>query len=277
MTVDDLRRHLAGVSCAPAGDIVRILTYVTGRSAAWLISHDGEEISEKMCAQAEQFARRRGTGEPLPYIIGSTGFHGHTFLVDQRVLVPRPETEHLVDEALAFTRERDHARLLDVGTGSGAIACSILAENRTAMADALDVSADALLVAMANAHRLGVELRLSFYFGDISVPKLRPFYDVIVANLPYVPSKDIARAPDPVSFEPRVALDGGPDGLDHYRRFVKHAPRLLALDGLCLMEAAPPVIAGLEWLAKTAWPEAEVTVERDYGDRPRYVKVRTRS
>ena len=276
MTVKGLRDRLIGRGVV-SDDADLLLSNVTGRNLAWLRAHDETEISEKMEARLHEFAERRIAGEPLPYIVGSAGFHGHTFLVDHRVLVPRPETEHLVDETLAFLAAREHARVLDVGTGSGAIACSILAENRYVHADGLDVSADALLVAMANAHRLGVELRSSFFFGDISVPVLRPFYDVIVANLPYVPTKDIAPAPDPVSFEPRVALDGGADGLDHYRRFVKHAPRLLALDGLCLMEAAPPVMPGLEALARAAWPDGRVTVERDYGGRARYVKVRTQA
>ena len=130
---------------------------------------------------------------------------------------------------------------------------------------------------MANAHRLGVELRLSFFFGDASTPALRPFYDVIVANLPYVPTRDIPKSPDPLSFEPKVALDGGADGLDQYRRFLKAVPRLLALDGLLLMEAAPPTVMELEELARGAFPDADIAIGTDYGARGRYVKVRTRA
>ncbi len=277
MTVEELRRLLLSQTGAEASDVQRILSYVTGRSEAWLRAYGETDVDAKMEQQAREFAARRASGEPLAYIVGTAGFHGHSFLVDNRVLVPRPETEHLVDEAIEFIKDKEKPRVLDVGTGSGAIGCSILAETgRDVSVDAIDVSADALLVAMANAQRLGVEPRLTFFFGDISTPALRPFFDVIVANLPYVPTKDIAPAPDPVSFEPRVALDGGPDGLDQYRRFLKHAPRLLALDGLLLMEAAPPIIVELEALARAAFPEAEVTIGKDYGDRPRYVKVRTR-
>jgi release factor glutamine methyltransferase len=260
------------------GEIEQLVANVTGRPIAWLRAYGETELSGKMESTLREFAARRASGEPLAYIVGTAGFHGHSFLVDSRVLVPRPETEHLVDEALAFVKDRDSARVLDVGTGSGAIACSVLAEtSKNVHVDAIDVSADALLVAMANAHRLGVELRLTFFFGDASTPALRPFFDVIVANLPYVPTKDIAKAPDPVSFEPRLALDGGPDGLDQYRRFLKQAPRLLALGGLLLMEAAPPTIAELEQLARAAFPEAETSIGVDYGGRPRYVKVRTRA
>jgi len=128
---------------------------------------------------------------------------------------------------------------------------------------------------MANATRLGVELRLSFYLGDASTPVLRPFYDLIVANLPYVPTGDIGAAPDPVSFEPRIALDGGQDGLDQYRRFLKQAPRLLGLGGMLLMEAAPPTIGHLVDMSHVAFPEAKVTIGNDYGERARLVKVVT--
>ncbi len=277
MTVEELLAELTSQTAAQPRDVMRIVAYVTGRSEAWLRAYGEHDVTAKMERQAREFAARRSSGEPLAYVLGTAGFHRHSFLVDNRVLVPRPETEHLVDDALEFIRDKNHPRVLDVGTGSGAIACSILAETENHVtADAIDVSADALLVAMANAHRLGVEPRLSFFLGDVSTPELRPFFDVIVANLPYVPTKDIAPAPDPVSFEPRLALDGGPDGLDLYRRFLKHASRLLALDGIILMEAAPPIIAELDALARTAFPEAEVTIGKDYGNRARYVKVRTR-
>jgi release factor glutamine methyltransferase len=277
VTVEELRGFLVSQTGAQASDVQRILSYVTGRSEAWLRAYSETEVGAKMERQARDFAARRASGEPLAYIFGAAGFHGHSFLVDNRVLVPRPETEHLVDEALEFIKDKERPRVLDIGTGSGAIVCSILAATGANVhADAIDVSADALLVAMANAQRLGVEPRLTFFFGDLSTPALRPFFDVIVANLPYVPTKDIAPAPDPVSFEPRIALDGGADGLDQYRCFLKHAPRLLAIDGLVLMEAAPPIIAELDALARVAFPEAEVTIGKDYGDRARYVKVRTR-
>lgn len=277
MTAEELRRLLVSQTGVEASDIQRILAFVTGRNDAWLRAFGETEVSAKMEQQAREFAARRASGEPLAYVLGTAGFHGHSFLVDHRVLVPRPETEHLVDEALEFIKDKERPRVLDVGTGSGAIACSILAETgNNVHVDAVDVSADALLVAMANAQRLGVEPRLTFHLGDVSTPALRPFFDVIVANLPYVPTKDIAPSPDPVSFEPRLALDGGPDGLDQYRRFLEHAPRLLALDAIVLMEAAPPIMADLDALARAAFPEAEVTVGKDYGNRARYVKVRTR-
>lgn len=274
MTVESLRAELRGAGLtALESDIV--LTNVTGRTAAWLRANGENELGEKMVATIRDFAQRRAAGEPLAYIVGSVGFYNHTFLVDDRVLIPRPETEHLIDEALAFIKDRDAVRVLDVGTGSGAIACSILTEAKNANVEALDVSADALLVAMANATRLGVELRLSFFLGDSSTPVLRPFYDVIVANLPYVPTGEIGETPDPVSYEPRIALDGGPDGLEQYRRFLRHAPRLLGLDSMLLMEAAPPTIGELLNLAQEAFPEAKVTIGNDYGERARLVKVVT--
>ncbi len=278
MTVEELRGLLVSETGVDALDVERILSHLMRRPEAWLRAFGEAEVSAKMRRQAREYAARRACGEPLAYILGSVGFHGHSFVVNDRVLVPRPETEHLVDEALEFIGGKARSRVLDVGTGSGAIACSILAAaGNNVRVDAVDVSADALAVATANAGRLGIEERLAVFLGDASTPALRPFYDVIVANLPYVPTDDIAPAPDPVSFEPRIALDGGPDGLERYRGLLQHAPLLLASDGLLLMEAAPPVIAELATLARAAFPQAEVTIGKDYGHRGRYVKVRNRA
>jgi release factor glutamine methyltransferase len=257
------------------GDVELLLANVTGRNAAWLRANDDATIDEKMVELATQFVKRRATGEPLAYIVGSAGFHGHTFLVDSGVLVPRPETEHLVDDAVAHLRSWDGVRALDVGTGSGAIACAIAAAVPGAIVHATDVSPEALIVALANAQRLGVEGRVYFYLGDLATPVRRKRYDVIVANLPYIPTVDIPVAPDPVSFEPRLALDGGPDGLELYRRLFADAPGMLVPAGILYMEAAPPTIGALAELAVATFPEAKVELGRDYGERERYVKVTT--
>ncbi|HVA28049.1 MAG TPA: peptide chain release factor N(5)-glutamine methyltransferase, partial [Candidatus Baltobacteraceae bacterium] len=231
--------------------------------------------SEKMVATATQYVARRAAGEPIAYIVGSAGFRGHTLLVDRNVLVPRPETEHLVDDAIEHLRSLDEVRALDVGTGSGAIACALAAALPRATVHASDVSPEALLVALANAHRLGVEGRMQCYLGDLTTPVRRRRYEAVLANLPYVPTGDIAVAPDPVSFEPRLALDGGPDGLDLYRRLLAEVPGMLLPGGILYMEAAPPTIGILAGLAAAAFPEGEIELGRDYGERERYVKVTT--
>jgi release factor glutamine methyltransferase len=275
MTVADLRKDLAKFE-VPANEVELLLANVTGRSAAWLRANDEADVTEKMVAIAREFVLRRAQGEPIPYIIGSAGFHGHVFHVDPSVLVPRPETEHLVDDALQHVRNwGSRLRIADIGTGSGAIACTIAAELPEARVDAVDVSPDALIVALNNAHRLGVELRVQFHLGDLLEPVRRKSFAAIIANLPYVPTADIAAAPNPVSFEPRLALDGGPDGLAHYRRLLPVAKERLDPGGALYLEGAPPIMDALVELVGSEMEEAVLTIGRDYGGRARFVKVTT--
>jgi len=186
-------------------------------------------------------------------------------------LIPRPETEHLVDEALRFIGSRP-LHVLDVGTGSGAIACTIAAET-TATVCGTDISPAAVAIANENARRLGVVDRCRFYAGDLTEPVGAQRFDLVVANLPYVPTADIADNPDPVAYEPRQALDGGPDGLALYRRMLDTLPPLVNPDALILLEAAPPTMPGLAAIATFALPDCAIAVGRDYAGLDRYLKV----
>jgi release factor glutamine methyltransferase len=212
-------------------------------------------------------------GMPQAYVTGWKGFYRREFAVNEYVLVPRPETEHLVEDALEFMRDPKRRRVLDVGTGSGAIACTIASEVADAIVTASDVSAEALAVAAQNAQRLGVAGRCTFVRADIAPDGHR--YDVVVANLPYIPSAQVPQKPDPVGFEPRLATDGGPDGLREYRKLLAEAARLMLPGALLLMEGAPPTMAALRTLAEAALPQAAITVHRDYADLERYVRVAT--
>ena len=213
-------------------------------------------------------------GTPDAYVTGWKGFFRREFAVDEHVLIPRPETEHLVEDALEFLRATGRRRILDVGTGSGAIACTLAAEIPDAIVTASDVSIAALELAAQNAARLGVADRCAFALADIA-PAGERRYDLIVANLPYIPSADVPQKPDPVGFEPRLATDGGPDGLAVYRKLLAVAPRLAGSGALVLLEAAPPTMAGLRALAEAAFPSAATTVHRDYAGLERYVRVAT--
>lgn len=215
------------------------------------------------------------TGVPPAYVTGWKGFYRREFAVNEYVLVPRPETEHLIEDALEFMRTPGRRRVLDVATGSGAIACTIASEVSDAIVTASDVSLQALIVAARNAARLGVAERCTFALADIA-PTGEDGYDLILANLPYIPSADVPQKPDPVGFEPRLAIDGGDDGLDEYRKLLARAPNLVHAGALLLMEAAPPTITGLLALARAAFPEAAITVHRDYAHLERYVRIATR-
>ncbi|HUA09195.1 MAG TPA: peptide chain release factor N(5)-glutamine methyltransferase [Candidatus Acidoferrales bacterium] len=249
-----------------------LLAFITGRSPAYLRAHAEEPLDDEQRARYEELSARLEAGEPLAYVIGSAGFYRREFLVDSRVLIPRPETEHLVEAAIEHLRRYTKARALDVGTGSGAIACSLAAELPHVRVDAIDVSPLALAVAISNRDRLGLQPRISFYLGDVVEPFAHRFYDAILANLPYVPTGE---GEPSLRFEPALALDGGPDGLAYYRRFFERVPPLLNPGGILLAEGAPPIAAGLFELAQAAFPQAAVTLERDYGGRERFVKVLT--
>jgi release factor glutamine methyltransferase len=185
--------------------------------------------------------RRRQSREPVAYIVGHKEFFGLDFTVDRRVLIPRPDTETLVDEALARLRERPGAdaapphRIADVGTGSGAIVITLGRQHLDATLFAVDSSSDSLEVARANASRHGVAV--TFLHGDLDEPlhHHRPF-DLIVANLPYVPTAQIADLAPEIHVEPVRAIDGGSDGLDLLRRLISIAPALLVSGGALALE-----------------------------------------
>jgi release factor glutamine methyltransferase len=259
----------------------------TGRlDAAFLLAHAGGVTRQEMLAHAsrplepdvaERFAAlvaKREAGMPLAYVTGEAGFCGRMFAVDERVLVPRPETEIAVEWAVRHLRAigRERGRAADVGTGSGAIAVSLACELPDLDVFAADSSADALAVARSNAARNNVFQHITFLQGDLAAPLLRyaPF-DCVVANLPYVPSAECAPAPDPVSFEPREARDGGGDGLALYRRLVPALRELVAPRGLAILEAAPTNARALEALVREALPAAGCEIVRDYADQDRFV------
>lgn len=180
---------------------------------------------------------RRASGEPTHYLTGTREFYGRPFTVDARVLVPRPETELLVEAVLqAIPRDGD-VRLLDLGTGSGCVGITVALERPRARVLATEVSPAAAEVARANAIALGAGERFEVRVGDLFVPvESEPPFDAVVANPPYVPRGELPTLPAEVRREPAQALDGGPDGLDVVRRIVSGAPRWLLPGGLLALE-----------------------------------------
>lgn len=213
---------------------------------------------------------RRAAGEPTAYLTGEKEFWSMSFLVDARVLIPRPDTERLVEAAA----QRGGRRVLEIGTGSGAVALALARELPDARIVATDLSADALEVARANAHRHGLAERVRFAQGDLFAPVAGERFDLVVSNPPYVPHLDIPRLQPEIAYhEPRIALDGGPDGLAILRRLVAEAPAHLEPGGWLLSEMgdgqAPAVVA----LAEAAGFEA-IEVLRDLAGRPRTLAAR---
>ena len=250
LLADAARRLLdAGVE-QPGREAQLLLGHALGATSADLLAHPDRPVAEDDVARLAQLVARRCAREPFAYLVGQREFYGRSFLVDRRVLVPRPETEILVEEALAVlgARQADRPLVVDVGTGSGAIACTLALHAAAARVVGVDRSPEALTVAAANRRRLGLADRVWLVRGDL-LEWLRAPADLIVANLPYLPSGRIPRLqPEVARFEPRLALDGGPDGTDLVRRLLLAARDLVRPGGTLLLELDPeqiPTIAGL--------------------------------
>jgi len=218
--------------------------------------------------------KRREAHEPIAYLIGQRAFYDVDLWVDPRTLIPRPESEHILDEALAWARnQRADLRILDVGTGSGALAVVVARRLSCARVWAVDISLGALAVAARNVERYDLGSRVLLVCGDLASAFAGSF-DLVMANLPYVARAELATLPpDVVQFEPRLALDGGEDGLDLVRRLLAQLKGSLGRPGLLLLEIDPRQAEKVQDLAQQAWPAAEIQVIRDYAEWPRVVRV----
>jgi len=231
-------RQAISAACSALGlarlDAQLLLLHAWGRppgDRAWLLAHDGDMLPPDVQERYIRLSRLRAAGRPLAYLTGTREFYGLSLQVDERVLDPRPDTETLVDWALQVLRPHSAARVLDLGTGSGAIALAIKAQRPDCAVTAVDASAEALAVAAANAQRLKLDIRL--LPGDW-LRGLEGRYDLIVSNPPYIAEGDPHL--DALGHEPRQALVSGADGLDAIRAIVRHAPLHLQPGGWLLLE-----------------------------------------
>jgi len=232
-TVAQALAHALGNGLARI-DAQMLLLHVLGRPTgdrAWLLTHDTDALADDAHARFTQLCQRRGTGEPIAYLTGSKEFYGLTLAVDARVLDPRPDTETLVDWALEVLSPLCAPRVLDLGTGSGAIALALQKQRPTAQVTAVDASADALQVAQGNATRL--RLPVQFRHGHW-LQEVTGTFDAIVSNPPYIASADPHLAA--LTHEPLQALASGADGLDDLRAIVAQSPDHLAPGGWLLLE-----------------------------------------
>lgn len=223
--------RLLAASELPRAEARRLLAHALGTTIEALVAQPERAIDADSQGRFAALQSRRAQGEPLAYLVGEKEFFGRRFAVSPAVLVPRPETERLVEIALDRLARRPAPRLLDLGTGSGCIAITLALECPTATAVAVDCSRAALQLARGNAHRLGA--RVEFLLGDWFEP-VRGRFDLIVANPPYVASADPHL--DELRHEPPHALIGGADGLDELRRIVAAAPAYLNSGGWLVVE-----------------------------------------
>ena len=218
-----------------------IVEEVLGVSRVRILSYGEDVLDTKHYQRAISLIERRAAQEPLQYVLGSQEFCGLDMVVNPGVLIPRPESELLVEEAISLLEAHPQPVILDVGTGSGCLAISIGLALKRARVIASDRSLLALQVARTNARKHGIGSRILWLAGDLLAPLLSSGLagkvTAIIASLPYISHDEWDRlSPDVKDFEPRLALDGGPDGLDIYRRLLHEAPEILSSGGRILME-----------------------------------------
>ena len=222
-------------SDTPALDAQVLLTFALKVERAYLFAHGGKMLTDDQRRRYLSLARRRAQGEPIAYIIGAKGFYDLEFVVTADVLIPRPETELLLEDALRLTADRTNGVVADIGTGSGALAVAFAVHSPASQVYGLDISEDALRVAQTNAQRNHARVQcFQGHLGQALIAR-RIKLDLLMANLPYIPTETLHRLA--VSrYEPHLALDGGADGLDRIRELLPQIPQLCHQGAHVLLE-----------------------------------------
>jgi release factor glutamine methyltransferase len=267
------RLEAAGVD-SPVIDARLLLEAAAGATRADILAEPRRELTASQTAALEGYLARREAREPVSHILGAKGFWKVMLRVTPDVLTPRPDTETIVDVALAAFPEDWPFTVLDLGVGSGAILLAILAERPAAHGVGVDVSEAALEVARENAVELGASGRTTFLHASWAADLEADRFDLVVANPPYIPTKDIATlAPEVRDHEPRLALDGGPDGLAAYRILAPQILRVLKPGGLFAVEFGVDQREAVAGLFSAAGAEA-LRVTQDLGGRDRVLSGR---
>ena len=251
-----------------------LLAHICGKSRTWVLAHPEYDLSPEEQVQLDIAIDRLTSGTPLPYVLGIWEFYGRSFIVTPATLIPRPETELLVETALAWLQANPRRRqAADVGTGSGCIGVSLAAHIDDLKVTATEISPRAVITAIDNSIRHNVDERVSVIQNDLLSGIPGPF-DLICANLPYIPSESL-QSLAVYGREPSLALDGGPDGLDLIRRLLKQAGQRLSPGGLILLEIDAGQGESAPAAARMNFPEAEISLKRDLAGHPRLVVIQT--
>lgn len=276
--LSEIASRLASTSDTPALDASVLLAHVIDRPRTWVLAHPEFTATAEQQSKLQDLIARLEGGEPLPYVLGHWEFFGLDLEITPDVLIPRPETELLVEKAIAWLHESPVRRTVaDVGTGSGAIAVAIAANIPDARILATDISTHALGVAQRNAKKLHVDSRIQFVECDLLPAKPEMFsteqhLDLVCANLPYIPSDTLYTLPV-YGREPKMALDGGKDGLALIRKLLNIAPEWLAPNSMILLEIeATTGIQALN-LAYDLFSEAEIHLHQDLTGNDRLLEI----
>lgn len=299
MNLAEITRRLAPHTETPGLDARVIFSHILQKPKSWLLAHPEAQPTPQQAAALEQALRRLENGEPLPYVLGHWEFYGLDFYVTPDVLIPRPETELLIDSALAWVRERSTRgaglRIIDLCTGSGCIPVTLAARLPDAEICATDISPAALAVARANAEQHGMAGRITFYEADLfdtrySIRDTRepnieyrmsnnqspiPPFNLILSNPPYIPTETL-KGLAVYGREPTLALDGGPDGLDIIRRVLSESKRWLAPGGALSIEIESGQGKTALETACSQYPEAvQIHIQKDLAGLDRLLVIDT--
>jgi len=265
-------------SDTPQLDAQVLLAHVIQKPRAWVIAHPEYDVTEKEKNQIDLALQKLEAGEPLPYILGKWEFFGLEFDITKDVLIPRPETELLVEKAIAWLQVSPERRTIaDIGTGSGVIATSIAMHVPDAHILATDISRDALKVAQNNARKFQVNHLIDFLQCDLLPQHIDNLstdrhFDLICANPPYIPTDKLRQLPI-FGREPTLALDGGTDGLDAYRRLFKLAPDWLAPQGMMLVETEASLGVQALGLAYDTFSDVSIHLHQDLAGHDRLLEI----
>ena len=253
-----------------------ILRHTCGLTQEKLLAGHADQLPETAIQELDRLLHRRTTREPLAYILGERDFYGRTFRVDQRVLIPRPETETLIDLCTDFVEHNNVAQpnICDIGTGSGIIAITLAKQLPNANITATDNSVEALELAKTNAthHRADIH----FLVEDATRTVTRGNFDIIVSNPPYIQTHTLGDLqPEVRDWEPRQALDGGPDGMNILRPLIRSLPELLRKKSptAAFIEIDPPVVASCLAVARQSLPDAKIQIHRDFAGLERFLVI----
>ncbi|HEX5837802.1 MAG TPA: peptide chain release factor N(5)-glutamine methyltransferase [Anaerolineales bacterium] len=271
--LSDITTRLTSVSDTPALDASVVLAHILGKPRTWVLAHPDLELTPEQKAELKEKVRRLESGEPLPYVLGHWEFFGMEFDLSPAVLIPRPETELLVEKAIAWVQASPTRRkIADVGTGSGIIAIAIAVHVPEAVLLATDISAEALSIARKNAVRFHVQDRIEFVQCNLLPAQPLHRLDLLCANLPYIPTSTLQGLPV-YGREPGLALDGGADGLELIRSLLDQAPDWIAPGGRILLEIESTLGPQTLQLAQKKFPQADIRLHRDLTGHDRLVEI----
>ena len=271
--LSDITTRLTSVSDTPALDASVVLAHILGKPRTWVLAHPRLELTAEQKEELKEKVRRLESGEPLPYVLGHWEFFGMEFDLSPAVLIPRPETELLIEKAIAWVQASPtRRRIADIGTGSGIIAISIAVHIPDAVVLATDISGDALRVARNNAVRFHVQDRIEFVQCDLLPAQPLHQLDLLCANLPYIPTSTLQGLPV-YGREPGLALDGGADGLELIRSLLDQAPAWIAPGGRVLLEIETTLGPQTVQLAQKQFPQADIRLHRDLAGHDRLVEI----